>query len=461
METFKILVVDDDTIFLRNIKRLLETHSYKIDTTGNPTEVIQLLKTNSYCCILLDVKMPAMNGIDVLKNIRDQKITVPVIMISGESTIHIAVEALKIGAYDFIEKPIETNRLLNTIQNAIERHRLLEENQTFYQELQKNFQIIGESSALRWVLKLIDRAATVDSKVLITGESGTGKGLVAKAIHFRSPRKSKPFVITNCAAIPSDLLESELFGHKKGSFTGAISEQKGKFAVANGGTIFLDEIGDMDFNMQAKLLNVLQEQRIQIIGDPIPKEINVRVIAATNKNIEEMVKKGLFREDLYYRLNVIHIHIPPLRERKEDILPLTYYFLEKFSKNLNKSVYRIHPLVEEALLNHNWPGNVRELENTIERLVVFAEQEEITIDDYIRSNNVDSNFWDNFSNIYSSMNFNLHQALDIFEFKYLTYVLEKNKWNIKNTAKILEIDRSNLYKKIKKLNISLPKSSNN
>ncbi|MHB2153135.1 sigma-54-dependent transcriptional regulator [Calditrichota bacterium GD2] len=455
MRSSKVLIVDNDPIFLRTTKRFLETHGYNVQTIGNPTQVFQLMSDQVFHCVLLDVKMPAMSGIDVLKAIRKENSSIPVIMISGESTINIAVEALKIGAYDFIEKPVESSRLLNTIQNAIDKFRLLEENQFFFRELQKNFQIIGVSSAIRWVLKMVRRAAEVESKVLITGESGTGKGLVARAIHYQSARKSKPFISTNCAAIPSELLESELFGHKKGTFTGAIKDQKGKFLAADGGTIFLDEIGDMDVNMQAKLLNVLQEKKIQVIGDPFPQAVDVRVIAATNKNIEKMIKKGTFREDLYYRLNVIHIHIPPLRERKEDILPLTYYFLQKYSKELNKPVLRVHRLVESVLKNHPWPGNVRELENTIERLVVFAENEEINMDDYLRINHINPEFWNKILDSEHFSYLNLHQALETFEYKYLSYMLEQNNWNVQRTARILGIDRSNMYKKFKKYGISL------
>ena len=459
MSKFNLLIVDNDPIFLHTTKRLLETHGYLVETTGNPTQVSQLLSNHSYHCILLDVKMPAMNGIEVLKELRKKHYSIPVIMISGESTIGNAVEALKMGAYDFIEKPIDTDRFLNTIQNAIEKYRLLEENETFYRELQKNFQIIGKSQAIHLILKMIRKAAEVDSKVLITGESGTGKGLIAQAIHYQSKRKSKPFIVTNCAAIPSDLLENELYGHKKGTFTGAVKDQKGKFLAANGGTIFLDEIADMDINLQAKLLNVLQEHKIQVIGEPFPQEIDVRVITATNKNIEQLVKEGKFREDLYYRLNVIHIHVPPLRERKEDILPLAYHFLRKYSEELNKPVIRLHPLVELALQDRQWPGNVRELENVIERMVVFADKEEITMDDYIRINNIDDQFWHQSLNMEHFSHLNYHQAIQTFEYNYLKYILEQNQWNVQQTAKTLAIDRSNLYKKLRKYNLTRDQKS--
>ena len=460
MPTSNVLIVDNDPIFLHTTKRLLETHGYFADTTGNPTQVTQMLKSKQYQCILLDVKMPAMDGVEVLKELRQERFSIPVIMISGESTIGIAVETLKMGAFDFIEKPIDTDRLLNTIRNAIEKFRLVEENETLYRELQKNFRIIGKSRAIHLILKMVQKAAEVYSKVLITGESGTGKSLVAQAIHYQSKRKSKPFIVTNCAAIPSDLLESELFGHKKGTFTGAVKDQKGKFLAANGGTIFLDEIADMDFNMQAKLLNVLQENKIQIIGEPFPREIDVRVIAATNKNIEQMVRNGKFREDLFYRLNIIHIHMPPLRERKEDILPLAYHFLRKYSQELNKPVLRLHPLVELYLENRSWPGNVRELENVIERLVVFAEKEEISMDYYLHINNIDESFWHKTLNPEQYEHLNFHQAVQTFEYNYLKYILEQNRWNVQKAAKNLEIDRSNLYKKMKRYHLLEIKNSN-
>jgi len=454
MNTNKVLIIDNDPIFLRTTGRLLETNGYEVDTLGNPTDFFRHISQNSYHCILLDVKMPALSGIDVLKQLHEKHYTVPVIMISGESTIETAVKALKIGAYDFIEKPVDADRMLNSIKNAIEKYRLLEENESFYREIQKDFHLVGNSPAIRTILKIIKKAAEVDSKVLITGESGTGKSLLARAIHYQSARKARPFIVTNCAAIPAELLESELFGHKKGAFTGAIKDQQGKFLAANGGTIFLDEIGDMDMNMQAKLLNVLQDKKIQVLGEAFPQAIDVRVIAATNKNIEQLVQEGTFREDLYYRLNVIHIHNPALRERKEDIRLLCQHFIEKFRKEFNKPVLRMHPLVATALENRTWPGNIRELENLMERLVVFAESEEITMEEYLSINNIDDSFWPHKLNPDLYTNLSLNEAVHTFEMFYLKHILQTYDWNVNTVAKILEVDRSNLYKKLKKYHIS-------
>ena len=458
MSQYKILIVDDDPVFLRTTKRFLETHGFFADTLGTPTEVSEVLKTRTYHCLLLDIEMPAMSGIEVLQDLQKKHMSIPVIVISGRSTIEQAVQAIKLGAFDFIEKPIDTERLLNTIQNAIDKFQLIEANEVFYRELQKNFQLIGKSKAMMRLSEMIRKAASVDSKVLITGESGTGKSLIARAIHYQSSRKTKPFITTNCAAIPSHLLESELFGYKKGSFTDAKKDHKGKFWIANGGTIFLDEIGDMDLHMQAKLLNVLQENQIQIIGEPLPREINVRVIAATNKNLEKLVQEGKFREDLFYRLNVIHIHVPPLRERKDDILPLAYHFLKKFSQEFNKPIQRIHPLVESVLQSYDWPGNIRELENLVQRLVIFCESDEITIEDYLQFSKHKEDWSDNIFNI--TPNLNYHKAMEFFESKFLAYMLELNQWNVQKTAQAIEIDRSNLYKKLRKYNLIKFKKGN-
>jgi DNA-binding NtrC family response regulator len=450
----KILIIDNDPVFLRTAKRLLETHGFLVNTLGNPTDAIDILREDSFNCILLDVKMPAMNGLEVLKLFQQHNINIPVIMISGESTIDIAIQALKMGAYDFIEKPLDTDRLLNTLHHAIERNLLIEENKSLLSEIKKNFEIIGSSSAIRWVLKMVRKAAEVDSKVLITGESGTGKTLIARAIHFQSKRKAKPFVETNCAAIPSQLLESELFGYKKGAFTGAAGDKEGVFLAANGGSVFLDEIGEMDILMQAKLLKVLDNKEVPIIGSPFPSKIDVRIITATNKDIQKLIEEKKFREDLYYRLKVIHIHIPPLRERPEDILPLAYHFLKKFSLALNKPVQSIHPLLESTLENSPWPGNVRELENLIERMVVFSEKEQLTMDDYFRVQNDEQQFVSKLFDIHHARPMPYKEAMNWFEEKYLRYALEKSHGNIKKAAQVLKLDRSNLYKKLRKYGLA-------
>ncbi|NOX36614.1 MAG: sigma-54-dependent Fis family transcriptional regulator [Calditrichaeota bacterium] len=445
----RILVVDDDEVLLRNLKRLLETRRYRVDTVSNPKIVPDMLQKESYSCILLDVRMPALSGMDLLKLVKREHGQLPVIMISGESTIGIAVEALKIGAYDFIEKPIDPDRLLVSVQNAIEKRTLIEEKENIFRELQENYRMIGTSKALKKVFLDIEKAAEVDAKVLITGESGVGKELVAWAIHHRSRRKAKPYIKVNCAAIPSELLEAELFGHRKGAFTGAIEDRKGKFMAANGGTLFLDEIGDMDIRLQGKLLRVLEENEIEVIGDATPQKVDVRVIAATNKDLEQLIEQQKFRLDLYHRLDVLRIHIPPLRERKEDVLPLAYYYLEKFSQSYNRRVLKLHPLTEELFLNYDWPGNVRELRNLMEKLVIFSEGDEITPETVLEQMKAHSAKHPLYSGeIFELMD--IQTAHRIFEKNYLKFVLDKVGWKKGEAARILGIDRSNLYKKLRK-----------
>lgn len=454
MTSKKILIVDDDPIFLRTTKRLLETHGFEVETTGNPTEVIPIVSQKAFHCILTDLKMPAMDGIDILKALQKEKFSVPVIMISGEGTIHLAVESLKFGAYDFIEKPIDVDRLLNTIRNAIERQLLIEENEMLFKEVQRNIEIIGASPSFKKIFEMIQMAAQVDSKVLLTGESGTGKSLIARAIHFQSQRKARPLIEINCATLPGNLLESELFGYKKGAFTGAFNDKEGVFLAAHGGTVFLDEIGDMDLAMQAKLLKVLDTQEVPVIGSPIPQKIDVRIITATNRDIKQLIAEKKFRTDLYYRLKVIHIHIPPLRERKEDILPLAYHFLHKFRTKLNKPVTGIHPLLEANLKEYSFPGNVRELENLMERMVLFSQNDELKLEDFFHVVNADRDVkeqifdWNNEPFIVP-----YQHAMSAFEEKYLRYALKVNGGNILRTAKALHLDRSNLYKKLHKYGI--------
>ncbi len=445
----RILVIDDDEILLRNLKRLLETQQYIVDTVSNPQLVLPLLSKKAYSCLLLDVRMPAVSGMELLKRLKRDYGKIPVIMISGRSTIGTAVEALKMGAYDFIEKPINPDRLLVSIQNAIEKRVLMEEKEVIFRELQENYRMVGTSKALKKVILDIEKAAEVDAKVLITGESGVGKELVAWAVHHRSQRKAKPYVKVNCAAIPAELLEAELFGHRKGAFTGAVEDRKGKFIAAHGGTLFLDEIGDMDLRLQGKLLRVLEENEVEILGESLPRKVDVRIIAATNKDLERMVEEQKFRLDLYHRLDVLRIHIPPLRERKEDVLPLVYFFLEKFSQTYNRKVMRLHPLSEDVLLNYDWPGNVRELRNVIERLVVFSEGEVVPPEmvwAQLRSAT-------EVHPLYTLKGFdlvNIQTARQIFEKNYLKLVLDKVGWKKGEAARILGIDRSNLYKKLRK-----------
>ena len=381
----KILVVDDDENLLKSMKKILSLEHYSVETLVNPLKIDSYLESKDYHCLLLDVKMPVMSGIDVLKKALFKKPVLPVIMISGQSDIETAVQAIKEGAYDFIEKPIDPERLFVAVKNAIQRHNLQEMSDSIFRELQEQFSLIGQSDALKNIVQQIKEVTNTPAKVLILGDSGTGKELVAHAIHFNSERKGKPYIKLNCAAIPSELLESELFGHRKGSFTGAVSDRKGKFIEADGGTLFLDEIGNMSIQLQAKLLRVLEDSEVEVIGENIPRKVDVRIISATNQNLEELISNGTFREDLYYRLNVVKIFIPPLRERPEDILPLAYHFLREFSNSYNKQVLKIKSQVEILLLNYEWPGNVRQLRNSIEKMVLFNHSGEIGYEEAINA----------------------------------------------------------------------------
>jgi len=448
--SYRILIIDDDENVLKSLKKILKLKNYLVDTIANPVQVEKLLETYHYHSILLDVKMPGINGLDLLKRIIQKSIITPVIMVSGQSSIEVAMQAIKEGAYDFIEKPIDPERLLVALKNALQHHELVETKKNIYQELFENFKMIGKSSALQEIYDTIKKIANTNAKVLISGESGTGKELVAWAIHHNSKRQGKPYISINCAAIPRDLLESELFGYVKGAFSGAVSNHKGKFLEADRGTLFLDEIGDMDIHLQAKLLRVLEENEVNRVGDNFPKKIDVRIIAATNQNIEELVRIGKFREDLFHRINVVRIHVPPLRERKEDILPLAYHFLKQFRESYNRQILKINRRAESFLLNHNWPGNVRELRNVMEKLIIFTTGNEINIEDIHKIMN--TNYFNPTSNALTFENdiVNLKTAHEIFEKNYILQVLEKTNWSKNNTAQILGIDRTNLFKKMKK-----------
>lgn len=447
---YKILIADDDQNLLKSLEKLLKLEDYSVDAIANPSYVVKRLETNHYHSILLDVKMPGINGIDILKMIMQKSITTPVIMISGQSNIEVAMQAIKEGAYDFIEKPIDPERLLVTLKNALQHNELAEAKEEIYQELVENFKMVGKSVALRRIYDTIQKIANTNVKVLISGESGTGKELVAWAIHHSSNRHGRPYIKVNCAAIPRDLLENELFGHKKGAFTGAIADHKGKFLEANGGTLFLDEIGDMDLHLQAKLLRVLEENEINVIGDTLPKKVDVRIIAATNQNIEQLVENGKFREDLFHRLNVVHIHIPPLRKRKEDILPLAYHYLKQFRESYNRQILKINRQAELFLLNHTWPGNVRELKNVMEKLVIFAEGSEIKIEDLHKVSDMNYALPSAFVMDVLDDPIDLKSAHELFEKHYILQVLEKTNWRKHVTAELLGIDRTNLFKKMKK-----------
>ena len=368
----KILIIDDERAIRNTLKEILEFEGYTIDLAENGKQGVEKAKTGGYDLIYSDVKMPEMDGIEVLETLqKEEACECPIVMISGHADVETAVTALKKGAYDFIEKPLDLNRLLVTTKNALEQKSLKAENSRSKEEISvlrkkvgKRNQMIGESEAIQRVRAIIEKVAPTEARVMITGDNGTGKEVVARLLHEGSPRANKPMVEVNCAAIPSELIESELFGHMKGAFTGAVKDRAGKFEQADGGTLFLDEIGDMPLSMQAKLLRVLQEKEIEKIGGYKTIPVDIRILAATRKNLEEMIEKGEFREDLYYRLNVINIEMPPLRKRKDDIPELALHFLDKLNREYKTNITLSNEVLE-CFGRYSWPGNIRELDNVI------------------------------------------------------------------------------------------------
>ena len=378
----RILIIDDEAPIRRVLRDILENESYQVDDAPTGMEALQHIKEQDFDAIFCDIKMPEMDGIEVLAAIRKES-DVPVIMLSGHGTIETAVEAIKKGAFDFIPKPPDLNRLLITLRNALDKKNLATENKVLKKAVKLQNQMIGESTPMLEVKDMIEKVAPTNARVLITGENGTGKELVARQLHEFSTRNHGPFIEVNCAAIPSELIESQLFGHEKGAFTSAIKQRKGDFELADGGTLFLDEIGDMSLSAQAKVLRALQENKITRVGGEKEIPVNVRILAATNKNLKAEIEKGNFREDLYHRLSVIVIQVPPLRERKDDIPLLVGNFLENIAQDMGKPVPSFDPEAMEALKNYQWTGNIRELRNIVERLVILCGSE-ITKDDVVR-----------------------------------------------------------------------------
>ena len=368
----KILVIDDERSIRNSMKDILQYEGHEVVLAENGMEGLVSVKSEKPDIVFCDIKMPKMEGIEVLERIKEFSADTPVIMISGHGTIDTAIEAIRKGAYDFIEKPLDLNRILITIKNATDKHLLIHETKTLKNKVSKKYDMIGNSEALNHIRAMIDKVAVSDARILVTGPNGSGKELVAHQLHELSHRKDNAFVEVNCAAIPSELIESELFGHEKGSFTSAIKQKKGKFELANGGTLFLDEIGDMSLNAQAKVLRALQEQKITRVGGDADINVDVRVIAATNKNLKEEIKKGNFREDLYHRLSVIIIEVPPLCQRLEDIDALANHFLTEVCTEMGIAPKTLSPDAITALKECEWTGNIRELRNVVERLVILC-----------------------------------------------------------------------------------------
>lgn len=446
----KILVVDDESNIVKTLSAILQDEGHDVYSSETAKDALTCLSNNGIDLVFLDVWLPDMDGVKVLEQINRLYPDAAVIMISGHASIDIAVKSTRLGALDFLEKPLSMQRVITSLNNALERIMLRKENIRLRKQASFEDEMIGESERINEVRKTIETAAGTNARVFITGENGTGKELVAKAIHKNSKRSSKLMVKVNCAAIPDELIESELFGHEKGSFTGAANRRLGKFEISNGGTIFLDEICDMSASAQAKVLRVLQEQQFERVGGNEPVTVDVRVIAATNIDVKKAIEEERFREDLYYRLNVIPIHVPSLTERKEDIPLLTNYFLSTFSEMHGLGEKSITDKAMKFLMKYNWPGNVRELKNIIERLCIMVQADMIDKDDiakYIES--------DDYEDVMSSNTSTLKQAREEFEKEYIIRALKKNEKNITSTAKDLGIERTNLHRKVKQYNINV------
>jgi two-component system nitrogen regulation response regulator NtrX len=446
---FRILVVDDETAIREAIRMTLEYEGYRVEEARSGQEGIDKATKTPYDAILLDIKMPVLDGIEVLENLKDQRVGAPVIMVSGHGDISTAVECTKRGAFDFLEKPLNRDKLLLTVRNAVRQQKLEEEVDELRERTEREYQLVGSSPGMVELRAQIERAAPTKATVLIQGESGTGKELVAREIHRRSSRATMPFVQVNCAAIPEELIESELFGHEKGSFTGAVRKQTGKFVAADSGTIFLDEVADMSLRTQAKVLRVLQEGEVEPVGAATVIKVDVRVIAATNKDLSEEIRNSRFREDLFYRLNVIPIRTPPLRERRDDIPTLAEHFAALFSVEYNKHPKKFTQAALRALQDAPWRGNVRELRNMIERLVIMVLADNIDVTD------LPAEFFRAAADIITSALrlSTLQDFKDEAEKAFILAKLREHGWNVSKTAEAIDTPRSNLYKKIEQYNI--------
>jgi len=448
----RILVVDDEQGIRAALGQLLEFEGYEVKTVASAADGIAEYQKWRPHLVFLDVKMAGMDGMEALKRLRDLDPTATIVMISGHATIRTAVEATQLGAYEILEKPLDTDRILVMLRNALSHLDLQEENARLKQSIEAPYEIVGKTPVMRALMEKVEKVATTPARVLITGENGTGKELVARALHRMSPRASKPFVEVNCAAIPGELIESELFGHMKGSFTGAISDRAGKFEQANKGTLFLDEIGDMSLAAQAKVLRVLQDNVITRIGGAKPISVDVRVIAATNKTLENEIAAGKFREDLYYRLNVVPIHVPSIRDRREDIPMLAQYFAATLSAREGIPPRTFTADALERLSTLDWPGNVRELRNTVERLLILSSDTEMTARDIDRLAGQRALDDAGLASLTQCRTF--EEFKDAAERAFLLNKLREFDWNVSETARAVEMPRSNLYKKIERYSLS-------
>ena len=457
MSPRRVMVVDDEKGIRDALKQVLEYEEIEVQTCASGHEAARVYPEFQPHLVFLDVKMEGMDGLETLKKLRELDPQAQVVMISGHGTIQTAVEATQLGAYDFLEKPLDTDRILLTLRNALQHVVLVNENVRLKQEVRTQYEIVGSSKSIKQVIGLIEKVAPTPARVLITGENGTGKELVARAIHTLSPRAAGPFVEVNCAAIPAELIESELFGHMKGSFTGAFADRAGKFELADGGTLFLDEIGDMSLSAQSKVLRALQEGVISRVGSGKTSPVDVRVIAATNKNLGMEIEEGQFREDLLYRLNVVPIHVPPLRERRSDTPQLVAHFIAELTKEgLPGKVFE--PAALERLTAHDWPGNIRELKNAVERLLILATGSTVTQNDVERL--VGKGEGGRGKGTAGGGDAAWMRAATFEDFKqaaeraFLMGKLQEHDWNVSETARSLQMPRSNLYKKIERYGLA-------
>lgn len=450
----RILIIDDEKSIRSTLREILEYEKYEISEASDGAEGFQLIKKEDFDLVMCDIKMPKMDGMEVLTASAEIKPDLPFIMISGHGSIDAAVEATKKGAYDFLQKPPDLNRLLITVRNALEKKELVTETKILKRKVSKTRNIIGQSSPIIRIKETIEKVAPTEARVLITGENGSGKELVARWIHEKSNRANGPLIEVNCAAIPSELIESELFGHEKGSFTSAIKQRIGKFEQANGGTLFLDEIGDMSMSAQSKVLRALQENKITRVGGEKEIPVDVRIIAATNKDLFKEIELNNFRMDLYHRLSVIIIHVPTLNERTDDIPEIANSFLEEICNDYGVPVKTFSPAAMKALQANHWTGNIRELHNMVERLIILSDKE-ITEQDVLLNSSANrknmglenailpaTNSYDQYSNY--------QEFKDEVEKEYILFKLEKNNWNVSKTAEEMDIQRSHLYNKIEK-----------
>jgi len=446
-----VLIVDDEEDILNVLKFILTKEGYQVDTALDGKQALQLFKKGSYDIVLTDLRMPEMDGIELLQRIKEIRPETEVLIMTAYASIESAVLAMKKGAADYIVKPFLNEDVKMRIARVAEHIKLKRDVEVLKQQISQKLEttyFLGTSPQVQKLLSLIEQIAPTKSNVLILGESGTGKSLIAELIHKNSPRRDGPFISINCAAIPETLLEAELFGYKKGAFTGAVSDKKGLIELANGGTLFLDEIGDLPLGLQAKLLKFLETYEFIPLGDIHKKHVDIRLISATNKDLEKLIKEGKFREDLYYRLSVIELRIPPLRERKEDIPVLVYYFIEQVSKHYNKTVKGITNEALSCLLNYDWPGNVRELKNVIERAVILAR------DEYIRPQDLPEKIFKTSPSLELGVGKSLKEALEEYEKLIILNTLKFCNYDKEKSAEVLGIDLATLYRKLKKFGIN-------